>query len=921
MDEECLALKNIYLYDRMPNDLNENGQSLLDWQDLPEITRICNSSFFFYGNYSLQGDNAKQIKKEKYIKAYTENGTYQYFRIKTVRKNLTGIAITATHIAYEANRNFIKNAYIANGNGKQIMAKLKSSLAFSQPFKYESDVNSTHQFTAKETNPIDAIIGSNNGNQNLAGVCNAELDMDNYTLTLRERIGEDKGFRIDFGKNLASIEETIDDSSVVNRLFLVGGVPDDTDYNKPQDPITFGYLSVSGISEENVQIARRENSECKTIAELKKWGQSLFDNDRIHEPKVTHEVDMVVLENTQEYKEIFNDITKLRFGDTAYISLKNLDIEVQERMIEYVWYPTLCKYKSIVLGNDLDMYTSSIDTQVTSVKQKLETRSDELINAVNNATQWITGNKGGYVLLDPKDAPERILIMDKPNAKDAKKVWQWNVNGLGYSSTGINGEYGLAMTRDGKIVADFIKSGTLEGIKIRSVDDKFIVEMYNGKVRFIRNLGNGKEEEMVAFTPSLNNETGQLNGIGLVQNPGYKFAISSKNSDGTFSNVVRVPADSTGSKPKLELFGDVSVSGRLLLNGQEVVAGGGSGGGEGEFPPEIVTDQEKNAWIVWQFLKSKGYTEQAAAGILGNMDQESGVMPDTDQIGGPAYGLVQWDGSSYPLVPPATWNGREYVQNLMRAAGISGDYRIAKTQSQLLEWCMFNGQYIASSSYPYSVAQFKGLTDIGTATTAFEANFERPAVTHPERVQLAIKWYNKLHGLKPPTPPDPGGSLKERLDKFYNTYKERYVQNGQCVGLTTAWMCELTGNKYGMTPWNSQAYNPDGSSTSANPRWNYEINIGDGNSAATIGTATPPPGWTKIIPQSAEDCKVGDIFFVGFDGIPGSGHTGIVFEDGKNNKVPTLDQNFLSSPVRLFDGGPSSSWGLYRWFCIWRKNT
>lgn len=651
---------------------------------------------------------------------------------------------------------------------------------------------------------------------------------------------------------------------------------------------------------------------------MKKWGQSLFDKDRIHEPKVTHEVDMVSLENTLEYQELYKEVSGLRFGDTVHVSLKNLEIEVQERMIEYVWYPTICKYKSIVLGNDLEMYTSSIETQVTSVKQKLETRSEELISAVNNATQWITGNKGGYVLLDPKDAPERILIMDKPNAKDAKKVWQWNVNGLGYSSTGINGQYGLAMTRDGHIVADFIKTGTLEGIKIRSVNDKFIVEMYNGKVRFIRNLGNGKEEEMVAFTPSLNSETGKLNGVSLVHNPGYKFAISSKNSDGTFSNVLRVPADSTGSKSKLELFGDVHIVGRLLLNGQEVVAGGGGGGGEGEFPPQLTTEQEKNAWIVWQFLKSKGYTEQAAAGILGNMDQESGVMPDTEQIGGPAYGLVQWDGSAYPLVPPATWNGREYVQNLMRAAGISGDYKIAKTQSQLLEWCMFNGQYIKTSAYPYSVAQFKTLTNISTATTAFEANFERPAATHPERVQLAIKWYNKLHGLKPPTP---SGSLKKQLNKFYSTYKERYVQNGQCVGLTTAWMATLTGNKYGMTPWNSQSTNPDGSPTSGNPRWNYEINIGDGISAATIGTFAPPPGWTKIIPRRAEDCKAGDIFYVGTDSGISTGHTGIVFEDGRNNRVPTLDQNFLNCPVRLFDGGSSSSWGLYNWFCIWRKNT
>ena len=189
----------------MPDNLEENGMPINDWRDLPEITRIVNSTFSFYGNYQLKGFNANKIKRKMFIKAFTENGSYQYFRIKTAKKNLNGIAIIATHIGYEANRNFIKSAYVANGNGKQIMSKLKDSLAFDQNFKYESDVTTYHQFTAKQVNPIEAIIGSNSGNQNLAGVCDAELDMDNYTLILKERIGDDNGFRIDLGKNLASI--------------------------------------------------------------------------------------------------------------------------------------------------------------------------------------------------------------------------------------------------------------------------------------------------------------------------------------------------------------------------------------------------------------------------------------------------------------------------------------------------------------------------------------------------------------------------------------------------------------------------------------------------------------------------------------------------------------------------------------------
>ena len=37
---------------------------------------------------------------------------------------------------------------------------------------------------------------------------------------------------------------------------------------------------------------------------------------------------------------------------------------------------------------------------------------------------------------------------------------------LGYSSTGINGTYGLAMTMDGSIVADFITTGTMSANRI-----------------------------------------------------------------------------------------------------------------------------------------------------------------------------------------------------------------------------------------------------------------------------------------------------------------------------------------------------------------------------------------------------------------------------------------------------------------------
>jgi murein DD-endopeptidase MepM/ murein hydrolase activator NlpD len=52
-----------------------------------------------------------------------------------------------------------------------------------------------------------------------------------------------------------------------------------------------------------------------------------------------------------------------------------------------------------------------------------------------------------------------------------------------------------------------------------------------------------------------------------------------------------------------------------------------------------------NAERAWNFFIGKGFTPQQTAGILGNFEHESpGIIPDQEQIGGPAYGIAQWEG-------------------------------------------------------------------------------------------------------------------------------------------------------------------------------------------------------------------------------------------------------------------------------------
>jgi len=82
--------------------------------------------------------------------------------------------------------------------------------------------------------------------------------------------------------------------------------------------------------------------------------------------------------------------------------------------------------------------------------------------AKQEATSLLNQRTTGYVTITEVDEhSEAILITDDPVWNQSTKRWMWNMNGLGYSDDG--GEtYGIAITMDGSIVADYIKTGVLE---------------------------------------------------------------------------------------------------------------------------------------------------------------------------------------------------------------------------------------------------------------------------------------------------------------------------------------------------------------------------------------------------------------------------------------------------------------------------
>lgn len=170
---------------------------------------------------------------------------------------------------------------------------------------------------------------------------------------------------------------------------------------------------------------------------------------------------------TDTYKAIA-PAERLNLCDIATVRFEKLGVNARAKVVQTVYDVLAGRYESITLGEASTNLADTIVAQDKAINAKADT--SDLEAAAANASAWITGNKGGYVVLrrNADGQPYELLIMDKPTIEEATKVWRFNKSGLGYSSTGYNGTYGLAMTQDGQIVADYITTGTLSANLLRA---------------------------------------------------------------------------------------------------------------------------------------------------------------------------------------------------------------------------------------------------------------------------------------------------------------------------------------------------------------------------------------------------------------------------------------------------------------------
>jgi MYXO-CTERM domain-containing protein len=142
-----------------------------------------------------------------------------------------------------------------------------------------------------------------------------------------------------------------------------------------------------------------------------------------------------------------------------------------------------------------------------------------------------------------------------------------------------------------------------------------------------------------------------------------------------------------------------------------LAACGDAGPGQG---PEPTASQASalfaNDQTAYDYFVGKGLTNFQAAGIVGNLDQESGVDPNSVQQGGPGRGIAQWSVGG-------RWD-TDANDNCIWYAGQQGQSSTSLTLQLDFIW------YELTTFSGYGLAALRASTNVTDATVAFETDFE-----------------------------------------------------------------------------------------------------------------------------------------------------------------------------------------------------
>ncbi|ETC91728.1 hypothetical protein T481_10880 [Enterococcus faecalis PF3] len=468
-------MSTIILHDKKNNNWNSLGIGPLQDAINPLSTRERNGIYDMTFQYPVVGKLFHELKVGRWVVADagpTLVAKSQRFEIAQITKPIKGIVtVYCEHYRYKLLRTMVKiGSKYSNISAQTALNQLRSQMEPKSDFTFYSDVGTTSSIDF--TDPAKY----KNAQEVLGGVAGSILDnfggeylFNNNQVRLLAKAGTDTNVVIAYGKNLTDInqEESIENTyTSIYGWAKIGNGDDEKVITLPEIYIDSDY--VSNYTERRIQMVDFSDKEPKDVEALRGMVKSFIKSNNVGIPRVSIKASYVDLASSVSDEQL-KSLEVVDLCDWVTVAFNQLNINTTAQIVKTVWNISLDRYESIELGEARTDFAKVIEdskTDTEDIKDKL----GWLEQAQKEASDIIKNPGKGHVLIYPSLAdPQELLIMDTTSISTARKVWRWNVGGLGFSSTGYNGNYELAMTNNGLVVADRIATGTLRAINIIGV--------------------------------------------------------------------------------------------------------------------------------------------------------------------------------------------------------------------------------------------------------------------------------------------------------------------------------------------------------------------------------------------------------------------------------------------------------------------
>lgn len=455
----------ILLYPSTETEFQNNGLGALPDAISCTVTEERNGMYELEMQYPVSGSHYGEIVNRAIL--FCKPDPYrdpQPFRIYRILKPISGrVTVYAQHISYDLSG--VTVSPFSAGSCAGALDGLKANaVPADMPFSFWTDKSISGNFSVETPSSLRSLLGGTEGS--ILDVYGGEYEFDRWTVKLWNRRGKDSGVTIRYGKNLTDLQQDENISNVATGIYPYWKGSDGTLVEVPgkvvNAPGTYDFTRIIPVD------FTTDFQEQPTSEQLQERAETYVESNNIGVPTVSLSVSFQPLEQTEEYKDIAL-LERVNLCDTVTVEYPALGVSATAKCVKTVYDVLKGRYTSVELG---EARTNIADT-VAGQQQQIEKlpESSAFQEAISNATGWITGNRGGYVVIRDSNGdrqPDEILIMDTPDIRTAQKVWRWNNGGLGYSSTGYNGSYTTAITQDGAIVASFMTAGILNGNIIKT---------------------------------------------------------------------------------------------------------------------------------------------------------------------------------------------------------------------------------------------------------------------------------------------------------------------------------------------------------------------------------------------------------------------------------------------------------------------